>query len=62
MGEQRHDTQLHEETHVLTVDGIQSHIAALMFTTFWVRFMVGYEPSWNNYLCGLDQEVRELCK
>ncbi|KAJ6050330.1 uncharacterized protein N7446_005430 [Penicillium canescens] len=37
-----------------------SHIAALMFTTFWVRFMVGYGPSWNNYLCGLDQEVRGL--
>jgi hypothetical protein len=62
MGQQRHDAQLHGAVHLLTVDEIQSQIATLIFTTFWVRFMVGYRPSWNSYLCSLDDKVRELCK
>ncbi|KAJ5296195.1 hypothetical protein N7508_011016 [Penicillium antarcticum] len=62
MGKEGHNMQPIDAAHVLTIDGIQSYIARLIFTTFWVRYMVGCEASWNNYLCNLDNIVEELCE
>ncbi|KAG0161402.1 hypothetical protein Pdw03_3171 [Penicillium digitatum] len=42
---------------ISTLDIIQSDIAALIYRSFWNRFMVGTEPIWGNYLSKLDSEI-----
>ncbi|KGO76317.1 hypothetical protein PITC_037430 [Penicillium italicum] len=39
------------------LDIIHSDIAALIYRSFWNRFMVGTEPLWGNYLLKVDSEV-----
>ncbi|KAJ5769745.1 uncharacterized protein N7511_001796 [Penicillium nucicola] len=60
MSQGRHHILSHQDTLALTVESIQSQISGLIFVTFWVRFMVGYEASWNNYLWDLDKQVRDI--
>ncbi|KGO51255.1 hypothetical protein PEX1_002350 [Penicillium expansum] len=42
---------------ISTLDIIQSDIAALIYQSFWNRFMVGSEPLWSNYLFKVDSEI-----
>lgn len=47
---------------ILTLDIIQADIAALIYRSFWNRFMVGSDHLWSNYLRKIDSEIDKQCK
>ncbi|KAJ5186888.1 hypothetical protein N7449_009882 [Penicillium cf. viridicatum] len=42
---------------ILTLDIIQADIAALIYRSFWNRFIVGSDHLWSNYLRKIDSEI-----
>ncbi|CAI7618014.1 unnamed protein product [Penicillium discolor] len=52
-----HPTSRSDMLDISTLDIIQADIAALIYRSFWNRFMVGSDHLWSNYLRKIDSEI-----
>ncbi|KAJ5508773.1 hypothetical protein N7527_010916 [Penicillium freii] len=52
-----HSTPRSDMLDISTLDIIQADIAALIYRSFWNRFMVGSDHIWSNYLRKIDSEI-----
>lgn len=57
-----HSTPRSDMLDISTLDIIQADIAALIYRSFWNRFMVGSDHIWSNYLRKIDSEIDNQCK